>query len=335
MQNKQKEISIIRKNLTGVRNEEIRSRAMLIIRALQSGNISLTVDRFGCSRRKFYFWINRLRKADYELRALANMSRKPKSNPRMIPEEIIQLAIQVRKKNYDTGPVNTVHVLKEQYNVEIQPSTLGYIFKRKNISKHYRRARKNQHTRRYAAENALERTQQDTVNLNILDNNGNKVKGYPVIDDCSRVATVYVADEHSNHEATNGFKKFVEKFGKPEKSQTDNGVEFTSKYISEENPKRQKKAVRSGYEQYLMDNNIKHKLIRPRTPQLNGKVERFNQTLKNSLKNRLQDGMSLPQIQAVVDKFLDWYNYYRPHVSLNGLTPYQVFSQNIENKVES
>ena len=84
-----------------------------------------------------------------------------------------------------------------------------------------------------------------------------------------------------------------------------------------------------------IDNNIKHKLIRPRTPQLNGKVERFNQTLKKSLKNRLQDGMSLPQIQAVVDKFLDWYNYCSPHVSFNGLTPYQVFSQNIENKVES
>ena len=30
MQNKQKEISIIRKNLTGVRNEETRSRAMLL-----------------------------------------------------------------------------------------------------------------------------------------------------------------------------------------------------------------------------------------------------------------------------------------------------------------
>ena len=29
------------------------------------------------------------------------------------------------------------------------------------------------------------------------------------------------------------------------------------------------------YEQYLDSNGIKHKLIRPRTPQLNGKVDEF------------------------------------------------------------
>ena len=335
MKNNKKEISIIKQNLTGIKNEEIRSRATLIIRALESGNISLAVDRFGCSRRKFYFWINRLRKANYDPGSLANLSRAPRSNPRMIPEETIQLAIRVRKENYNIGAVNTAHVLKDRHNVEIQPSTLGYIFRRRNISKQYKKPRKNPHTRRYAAENALDRTQQDTVNLGISDNNGNKVKAYPVVDDCSRVATVHIADEHSNYEATRGFEKFVTKFGKPKKSQTDNGVEFTNRYISEENPRRQKQAVRSGYEQYLDENDIEHKLIRPYTPQLNGKVERFNQTLKNSLKNRLKDGMSIPEIQKVLDRFLDWYNHSRPHTSLNGLTPYQVFSQPIEAKVES
>ena len=139
------------------------------------------------------------------------------------------------------------------------------------------------------------------------------------------MSTAHVADEHSNYEATNGFKKFVEKFGKPNKSQTDNGVEFTNKYLSEENPKRQKAAVKSGYEQYLETNQIEHKLIRPRTPQLNGKVERFNYTLKRSLKGKLQDGMSIPEIQKVVNEFLDWYNNVRPHTSLNGLTPYHMF----------
>ena len=189
---------------------------------------------------------------------------------------------------------------------KIHASTLGYIFRRRNISKLYRKPKKNPHTKRYAAKNALERTQQDPVNLKIVDNNGNQVKAYPVVDDCSRVTTVYVADEHSNYEATNGFEKFVKKFGKPKKSQTDNGSEYTNKYLSEENPKRKKEPVKSGYEQYLEMNQIQHKLIRPRTPQLNGKVERFNYTLKRSLKNKLQDGMSIPQVQEIVDEFSDW-----------------------------
>ena len=168
-----------------------------------------------------------------------------------------------------------------------------------------------------------------------MDHNGNKIKAYPVVDDCSRVAVVHVADEHSNYEATNGFKKFIEKFGKPKKSQTDNGTEFTNKYLSEENPKREKEAVKSGYEQYLEEQEIEHKLIRPRTPQLNGKVERFNYTLKRSLKGRLENGMNIAQVQEIVDGFLDWYNNIRPHTSLNGLTPYQMFCQKLEAKVET
>ena len=188
----EEEIQIIKQNLKGIKNEEIRSKAMFMIRALQSGNISLSIDKFGCSGRKFYFWLNRLRKANYDI------------------------------------------------------------------------------------------------------------------------------------------KKFVEKFGKPDKSQTDNGVEFTNKYLSEENPKRNKEAVLSGYEQYLKTSQIEHKLIRPRTPQLNGKVERFNYTLKRSLRRKLKDGMRISQIQKIVDEFLDWYNKARPHLSLNGLTPYQMFSQNLK-----
>ena len=76
-----------------------------------------------------------------------------------------------------------------------------------------------------------------------MDNNGNQVKAYPVVDDCSRIVTAHVADERSNYEATNGFKKFVEKFGKPKKSQTDNGAEFTNKYLSRRTQKEKKKQL--------------------------------------------------------------------------------------------
>ena len=307
----------------------------MILRGLQTKNVKLAADNFGVSRQNYYFWLKRLREANYDLRALVNQSRAPKSNSRSISKETIQLAIQVSAENYNAGAKNTALALENQYNIKIHASTLGYIFKRLNISKQYKKPKQNPHTRRYAAEKALERTQQDTVNLGIVDNNGNQVKAYPVVDDCSRVATVHIADEHSNYEATNGFKKFVEKFGKPNNSQTDNGSEFTNKYLSEENPKRKKEAVRSGYEQYLDSNGIKHKLIRPRTPQLNGKVERFNQTLKRCVRGRLKDGMSIQAIQRVIDEFLDWYNQVRPHTSLNGLTPYQVFCQTVEAKVET
>ena len=59
-------------------------------------------------------------------------------------------------------------------------------------------------------------------------------------------------------------------------------------------------------------------------------VERFNYTLKRSFRRKLKDGMRISQIQKIVDEFLDWYNKARPHLSLNSLTPYQMFSQNLK-----
>ena len=101
---------------------------MLILRALQSGNVSLTVDKFGCSSRKYYFWLKRLRQSNYDINSLANRSRAPKSNSRMIPEETIELAIQVQSENYNIGAKNTALVLETQHSVKIYASTLGYIF---------------------------------------------------------------------------------------------------------------------------------------------------------------------------------------------------------------
>ena len=191
-------------------------------------------------------------------------------------------------------------LLKKDHGIEIHASTLRYIFKRRCISQKYRILHKNNHTKRYACQDSLERVQTDTVNLGIVDQNRHAVKAYPVADDCSRIITVHVADEHSNPEATNGIKKFVKEFGIPKKTQTDNGVEFTYKYVSEENPKRKKESVISGFEEYLRETDIEHKLIHSRTTQLNGKVERFNYTFKRAMRNKLKDGMNISTIQSIV-----------------------------------
>ncbi|MFO1525661.1 MAG: integrase core domain-containing protein [Turneriella sp.] len=70
---------------------------------------------------------------------------------------------------------------------------------------------------------------------------------------------------------------------------------------------------------------IPHRLIRVRTPEHNGKVERFNATLKRFLQRRARHGMTLQQFQTLIDQYLVWYNRQRPHWSLNGLTPHERF----------
>ena len=123
MDNTDQEIQTIQKNLKGVKNPIIRQRALMIIRALQTNNIKLAADTFGVSRQTYYFWVKRLRQKDYDLKALMNRSKAPKTNSRMVSEETIQLAIKVSTENYNIGPKNTAFILEKQYNIKIHAST--------------------------------------------------------------------------------------------------------------------------------------------------------------------------------------------------------------------
>jgi len=61
---------------------------------------------------------------------------------------------------------------------------------------------------------------------------------------------------------------------------------------------------------------------RPRRPQTNGKVERWNRTLMEAL-FRGQIYPSLEARDAAVDNFTNYYNTHRPHSALGGKTPLQ------------
>lgn len=87
--------------------------------------------------------------------------------------------------------------------------------------------------------------------------------------------------------------------------QTDNGSEF----LGEFNP-------------YLEKQSIKHEFIYPRSPKINGVVERFNRTIQEEFLAR-QDEISYDKdlFNQKLTNYLIWYNTKRPHQSLNYMTP--------------
>jgi transposase InsO family protein len=101
---------------------------------------------------------------------------------------------------------------------------------------------------------------------------------------------------------------------------TDNGKEYTTHWA---NGKHE-------YETYLKHNHIRHTRIKPRTPQSNGIVERFNRTL---LEEFYQITMmkkvysSLSELQDDLDQFITYYNFKRTNQGyrLKGKIPYQKF----------
>ncbi|GAF91742.1 unnamed protein product, partial [marine sediment metagenome] len=68
----------------------------------------------------------------------------------------------------------------------------------------------------------------------------------------------------------------------------------------------------------VMDDYSRYILASPFRPQTNGKVERYQQTLKGEVK---QIPYEMPsELQGAIDCFVDYYNHQRYHEALGNIT---------------
>ena len=96
---------------------------------------------------------------------------------------------------------------------------------------------------------------------------GKHLYQWTAIDECTRMRFVYGFEEHTPENSVKFLKMLMKVFPfKIKTIQTDNGTEFTYKFISDDKI--------SPFDKALSKLGIKHKLIPPRTPWHNGKVER-------------------------------------------------------------
>ena len=102
---------------------------------------------------------------------------------------------------------------------------------------------------------------------------------YTIIDEASRQRFLYPYKEQSSYSTVNFIKRAIQFFGyTPKMIQTDNGAEFTY-------PKDYKKL--HPMDKLCDELGITHKLIRPRTPRHNGKVERSHRLNQERFYNYL------------------------------------------------
>ena len=131
------------------------------------------------------------------------------------------------------------------------------------------------------------------------------------LDDCTRYAisvTAHAAVTTPIVVAT--FRASTEKHGTPASTLTDNGMVFTVRHSG-----FGRRGGRNAFETELRDRNIVQKNGSPSHPQTQGKVERFQQTLKKWLRAQ-PPAETLQQLQAQLDEFVSYYNQRRPHRSL-------------------
>jgi len=105
------------------------------------------------------------------------------------------------------------------------------------------------------------------------------------------------------------FGAAIKRYGAPAATLTDNGMVFTTRLSGG-------KGGRNSFEHELRRRGITQKNGKPNHPQTQGKVERFQQTLKNWLAAQSPQPATLAQLQALLDTFNRIYNHQRPHRSL-------------------
>jgi transposase InsO family protein len=110
---------------------------------------------------------------------------------------------------------------------------------------------------------------------------------------------------------------------------TDNGTHFTTPGNTSSAAPLIKEAMERGeifrahaFEYACAQNDIDHRLTKPRHPWTNGQVERMNRTIKDATVRRYYYD-SHDQLRHHLQLFLDAYNHARRLKTLRGLTPYE------------
>lgn len=129
---------------------------------------------------------------------------------------------------------------------------------------------------------------------------GKHLYQWTAIDEWTRMRFVYGFEEHIPENSVKFLKMLIKAFPfKIQTIQTDNGTEFTYKYISEERI--------CPFDNALEALRIKHKLIPPRTPWHNGKVERSHRNDQRYFYD-WETFRSVEELNQKLEKHLIWSN---------------------------
>jgi transposase InsO family protein len=288
------------------------SRARLVITAVtvEKRPVSEVARSYGVARSWIYTLLARYR-AEGDA-AFEPRSRRPETSPRAISAELADLIVRLRKEltdqGLDAGPVTIAWHLEHHHQARVSPATISRHLTRRGLITPEPRKRPKSSYIRFAAEQPNECWQSDFTHYPLALGAGTEILTW--LDDHSRYALSVTA----HHRVTGpivltAFQAAIAAHGTPASTLTDNGMVFTTRLAGG-------KGGRNGLEHELRRLGIRQKNGKPNHPQTQGKVERFQQTLKKWLTARPRQPATITELQALLDQFTATYNHQRPHRSL-------------------
>ena len=275
-----------------------------------SRNVARTCRHFGLSRQAFYKWKKRYE--EFGEAGLCDRPRAPHRSPRATPPEVVSKILYLRQQ-YHFGAGKISDYLRRFHQLAIATSSVHRILTKHGMHRLPANQKYRPHAKRwqrYEKPTPGHRLQMDVKFLERIPGTRKRLYQFTAIDDCTRIRVLKVYDACNQRSAIRFADEVVRRLPfRVHVIQTDNGAEFQSQF-----------------HWHLERLDIRHAYIRPRTPHLNGKVERSHRVDDSEFYQLLdKDGIS-DDIHLFNEKLREWedyYNYHRPHGALDGQTPYE------------
>jgi transposase InsO family protein len=275
------------------------------------GQIAIYEEILGLSRSTLWRW-----RRTYRERGVAALASHRDCKRRRLAADTEQEVLRIRRER-GYGPQRIQLYMERYRGVKISSSTIWNVLRRNKMPALYM-TRYNKPARillrRYQKSRPGEAIQMDVKFIRNPSGRG-RLYQFTAIDDCTRYRVIKIYSRNTTKNAIDFFELVRKVFpARIEVVQTDNGPEFTTDFTF-----------------HLDQAGVRHKLIRPRTPRLNGKVERSHRTDEQEFytKQKFLDEEDLAK------KLSSWqreYNEERFHMSLQGKTPAETLNAKLSTE---
>jgi transposase InsO family protein len=271
-------------------------------------SISELARGFGVSRKTAYKWIRRFKQEGQA--GIFDRSRRPLRSPSRINSEIEDAVMELAEKYPMWGPRKLHCLVADKLGEECpSKSTVGRMLARKGLSDARDVSALQEAALRFERGKPNDLWQIDFA-ASIALSGGSKLWPVPILDDHSRYCVgLSAAVDCSGTSALSALTQACRRCGLPNEILSDHGSAFG---VSPDST--------SAFGVYLWALGIHHTQGRYAHPQTQGKLERFNRTLRKECIGR-HDYTNIQDWNECFEDYRRLYNEVRPHQALGDKTP--------------